>query len=81
MLPRWATAVRRGLHVHGSRCGIPGFPPRTRAAALELFGVPPTRCPRVFVSYAGDSDEHTNTVVWFAERLRGELGIDVRLDL
>jgi hypothetical protein len=39
------------------------------------------RRPRVFVSYAGDSGEHTDAVLWFAERLRGELGIDVRLDL
>ncbi|MBE8518408.1 TIR domain-containing protein [Amycolatopsis sp. H6(2020)] len=42
--------------------------------------MPPTRSPRVFVSYAGDSGEHTETVLRFAERLRG-WGIDVRLDL
>ncbi len=35
----------------------------------------------MFVSYAGDSGGHTDTVVRFAEQLRGELGIDVRLDL
>jgi hypothetical protein len=35
----------------------------------------------VFVSYAGDSGEHTDTVLRFAQQLRGDLGIDVRLDL
>ncbi|HEX5116170.1 MAG TPA: SEFIR domain-containing protein, partial [Pseudonocardiaceae bacterium] len=35
----------------------------------------------MFVSYASDSGEHTDAVLGFAERLRGELGIDVRLDL
>ncbi|MEV6710442.1 SEFIR domain-containing protein [Lentzea sp. NPDC051208] len=36
--------------------------------------------PRVFVSYADDSGEHTETVRRFARRLRSEFGIDVRLD-
>ena len=43
--------------------------------------MPPMRPPRVFVSYADDSGEHTDAVHRFARRLRGELGIDVRLDL
>ncbi|WP_410575126.1 SEFIR domain-containing protein [Amycolatopsis sp. cmx-4-61] len=43
--------------------------------------MPVTRSPRVFVSYAGDSGAHTDTVHEFARELRGQLGIDVRLDL
>ncbi|MET8996817.1 SEFIR domain-containing protein [Amycolatopsis sp. NPDC004169] len=42
---------------------------------------PPARRPRVFLSYADDSGAHTEAVLGFAEQLRGELGIDVRLDL
>ncbi len=51
-----------------------------RAAALVSAGVPPSRSPRVFVSYADDSGGHTDTVRRFAERLRAS-GIDARLDL
>ncbi|RKT55359.1 SEFIR domain-containing protein [Saccharothrix australiensis] len=43
--------------------------------------MPSTPRPRVFVSYANDSDEHTDAVHRFAARLRGELGVDVRFDL
>ncbi|MEO6082087.1 MAG: SEFIR domain-containing protein [Umezawaea sp.] len=43
--------------------------------------MPPTRPPRVFVSYADDSGEHTDVVLRFASRLHGEFGIEVGLDL
>ncbi|MGW5742026.1 SEFIR domain-containing protein [Amycolatopsis sp. NPDC003861] len=42
--------------------------------------MPPTRSPRVFVSYADDSGDHTEAVRLFAGRLRSS-GIDARLDL
>lgn len=43
--------------------------------------MPSPRSPRVFVSYADDSGDHTDAVHRFARQLRGKLGIDVRLDL
>ena len=38
------------------------------------------RGPRVFISYAHDSEQHKESVREFARFLRGEVGIDVRID-
>ena len=38
------------------------------------------RPPRAFLSYAWESDSHTNWVIHFAERLQGKSGVEIILD-
>lgn len=40
----------------------------------------PAESPRVFISYAHDSEEHKRTVLEFGELLRAQLGIDAHVD-